>query len=588
MLTTTGALFARVLADAGITYVAGIPGHTNYDFANALIDEKRITPLTLRHEAIGSFAADAYYRVSGKLMAVATHTLAGTANGLVGVANAYADSSAMLLIVGEEPREVLGRGAYQELGRSMDADVPQMVRHVTKRTWITYTPLQIVEQTYRAIRTATLGRPGPTSMHVFCDLWDQEVDIPDWPSPVGFLPAKNEFRPAGDSVERAAALLRKAKSPVILAGNGVNLSRAHRELLELAETYKIPVATTVAGKGAFPETHALSLGVMGWVGSSAANWAATHADVLFCVGARTSETTTNSWQPKGAIDPSKTLLIHADIDPTEISNVFPVAAALIGDAKATLADVSAGLRGWTGPSDWLQALAVEKDKWKAVCKEVLTKTTLPQSVGPIVQGLRDLTVGTPLNIICDAGKHHKWLVQQFETHPKDIVASSMGAGTMGLGPCGSIGAALGRPEAWTICWVGDGGMSMFLPVLPTAAEYKIPVIFIVIDDNCYGAVANAQMGRYKRTVYSEFNGNGANQEFRIDLAAVSEACGVPSRKVDNAEAFKEALKWAMDQSGPVLIDVVVDQGSVAPNGGGFKLGDIWNHPIHPWVGVPAK
>ena len=588
MRTTTGALFSRVLADAGITYVAGIPGHTNYDFADALLDEKRITPLTLRHEAIGTFAADAYFRVSGKLMAVFTHTLAGTANGIVGVANAYADSSAMLLIVGEEPRSVLGRGAYQELGRSMDADVPQMVRHVTKRTWLTHIPLQIVEQTYRAIRTATLGRPGPTSIHVFCDLWEQEVELPDWPSPVGFLPAKNDFRPCGTEIDRAAHLLRKASSPVILAGNGINLSRAHNELLELAETYRIPVATTVAGKGAFPENHALSLGVMGWVGSSAANWAASHADVLFAVGARTSETTTSSWQAKGQLNPSKTLLIHADIDPTEISNVFPVGASLIGDAKATLADLNQALHGWKAPIDWMNALAVEKEKWKTVCKAALTRISVPQSVGPIVQGLRDLTVGMPLNIICDAGKHHKWLVQQFETHAKDIVVSSMGAGTMGLGPCGAVGAALGRPEAKTICWVGDGGMSMFLPVLPTAAEYKIPVIFIVIDDNCYGAVANAQMGRYKRTAYSEFNGNGTNQEFKIDLAAVSEACGVPSRKVDNPDGFKQALRWAMDQSGPVMIDVVVDQGSVAPNGGGFKLGDVWNHPIHPWTGMPEK
>jgi acetolactate synthase-1/2/3 large subunit len=587
MRTTTAALFARVLADAGVNVVAGIPGHSNYAFANAVADEKRIMPLTLRHEAIGTLAADAYFRVSGKVMGVFTHTLAGTANGIVGVANAFVDSSAMLFIVGEEPRATAGRGAYQEISRAMDGDLPQMVRHVTKRSWITHTPAQIVEQTYRALRMATSGRPGPTSLHVFCDLWEEEVDIPSWPSPAGFLPVTNDSRPSVKAVESGAELLRRARRPVVLAGNGVNLSRAQKELLAFAETHRIPIATSTTGKGAFPENHALSLGVIGWVGTSTANWAARNADVVLVIGARMSETTTSSWQPEGLIDPSKTQLIHADIETGEVANVFPVKTSLIADAKATLTDLTAALGEWTAPREWLSAVEAEKSKWGEVARKALAATSTPLPVGPVVQALRELTAGTPVNIVCDVGKSHKWLVQQFESHAGDIIVSSMGAGTMGIGPCGAVGAALGRPQAKTFTWVGDGSMSMSLPVLPTVAEYKIPVVFLVVDDGCYGAVANAQENRYGRAIYSEFNANGNNPDYRLDLARVAEACGVPGRRVDNIDAFRSALRWGLEQAGPVLIDVVVDRKSVAPHGGGFKLPDTWNHPVFPWQSQSA-
>lgn len=587
MKTTTAQLFARVLADAGIRVVAGIPGHSTFSFVNALVDEKRITSMTLRHEAVGAFAADAYYRVSGSMMAVTTHTLAGAANAVPGVANAYADSSAMLLIAGEEARAGLGRGGYQEFSRAMDGDVAQFLRHITKRSWLCHTPLQIVEQTIRAIKTATVGRPGPVSMHVFYDLWDQPVELPEWPSLDGFLPAENASRPTAANVERAGDILRRASSPMIVAGNGINLARAQAELLAFAEAHDLPVATTVTGKGAFPEDHRLSLGVIGWVGTSAANWAARNSDVILAVGSRMTETTTNSWQPDAGLDPSRTVLIQSDIEPTEIGNVFPVGSTLLGDAKAVVADLGAALTGWRVANDWLESLQSKKEAWNEVALRALSEGGQPLPVGPVVSQLRALTNGQPLNIVADIGKHHKWLAQQFQAHAGDMIISSMGAGTMGIGPCGALGAALGRPSAKTIAWVGDGGMSMSLPVLPTVAEYNVPVLFVVIDDNSYGAVVNAQVSRYGRVNLSEFNGNGANAGYRLDLAGVAEACGVPARRITSSDELEAALKWGLELDGPALLDISVDRNSSAPSGDGSKLGDIWNHPIYPWTG-PAQ
>ena len=583
MQTTTSRLFVRTLAEAGVRVVAGIPGHSNFSFANALLDEPRITPITLRHEAVGTFAADAYFRVSGEVMGMFAHTLAGSTNALAGIGNAYADSSAMLFIAGEEARESLGRGAYQELSRSMDGDVAQILRHVTKRSWICHTPLQIVEQTIRALKTATVGRPGPVSLHVFFDLWDMPVDIPAWPSMTGFLPAEGRSRPAVASVESAADALLQAERPLILAGNGVNLSRAHQQLVEFAEAHAIPVVTTVTGKGAFPEDHDLSLGVVGWVGTSTANWAAQNADVLFAIGSRMTESTTSSWQPSGTLDPSRTALLQSDIEPTEVANVFPVGASLIGDAKDVLCDVGEAIDGWVAPEAWLAATKAKRDDWRTASEAVRSASGSPLPVGPLVAEVRQLTAGQPLNIVADIGKHHKWLVQQFEAHAGDVFVSSMGAGTMGIGPCGAVGAALGRPSAKTIAWVGDGGMSMSLAVLPTVAEYQLPILYIVFDDGSYGAVVNAQSNRFRRTSFSEFNGNGKNPGYRLDLARVAEACGIPARRITSEDELTAGIKWGLDAPGPTLLDVIVDRSSVAPDGGGFKLGDIWDHPIYPWA-----
>ncbi|MGH3756717.1 thiamine pyrophosphate-binding protein [Actinophytocola sp.] len=587
MRATTAQLMVRTLADAGVEVVAGIPGHTTFALADALLDEPRIRPFLIRHESIASFAADAYYRVSGKLMAVFAHTFAGTANLVTGIGTAYADSSAMLVIHGEEVRATLGRGAYQEFSRGMDADMAQVLRHVTKRAWQCHTPLQIVEQTLRALRTATTGRPGPVSLSVFFELWEQEAEIPQWPDLTGYLPATGESRPTTAAVDRAVATLTKARRPLIVAGNGINLGRAQPELLALAEATGIPVATTVTGKGAFPEDHVQSVGVVGWVGTEVANWTAQHADVVLAVGARMTESATSSWQPNGAFDPNRTVLIQSDIEPTEIGNVFPVGAGLLGDASAVLTDLREALDAWTTPRDWRDEVGRRRDEWAQVALNALSKSGQPMPVGPVLSALRDQTANQPLNIVCDVGKHHKWVAQQFPVHAGDMVVSSMGAGTMGIGPCGAVGAALGRPRARTIAWVGDGGMSMSLPVLPTVAEHNVPVLFVVIDDGAYGAVVNSQLNRYGRTSFAEFNGGGT-RDYRLDLAAVAEAAGVPARRVETIDDCKSALDWGLHHDGPALIDVIVDRASSAPPGGGFKLGDVWNHPIFPWVGVTPR
>lgn len=581
MQITGARLLAKTLRACGIEYVAGIPGHTIFPFAS-VVEEEGLKPFLVRSEAIASFAADTYFRVSGKMMAIITHSIPGTSNLAAGMANAYADSSTMLLIAGETARDSLGRGAYQEFSRQLDGDVAGFTRHMTKRTWQTHTPGQLVEHTLRACKIGPLGRPGPVSLHVYQDVWEQAIDVPGFPSADGYL-IQGAFRPDAAAVAEAARLIAAADRPLILAGNGVNLSRARAQLLGLAERRQIPVATTVTGKGAMPEDHELAVGITGWVGTAAANWASRNADLVIAVGARMTETATSSWQPGLTFDFGRTKLIQIDCDPQEIANVFPVDVPLIGDARLALQDLVDALEPSTG-TDWNSAVAEQTAAWRKLVSEQPAEKGGKLQVAPVVAALRRATLGTPTTIVGDIGKNHKWVAQQFESHSDDYIVSSMGAGTMGIGPCGAIGAALGRPDAHTIAWSGDGGLMMTPFALTTAAEHRLPVKFITIDDGAFGEVANIQEDRYGKTIFSEFNGSGTNPEFSIDVAEIARANGVPAKTVTRADDLEEAMHWMLEVTGPALVRVPVDRRSRVPAGGGQKLSEIWNSPIFPWVG----
>ncbi|MHB8672997.1 MAG: thiamine pyrophosphate-binding protein [Candidatus Limnocylindrales bacterium] len=580
-MTTGSRLLAQTLRAAGVRIVSGIPGHTVFPFANGITEVPGLEPFLVRHEAISAFAADVYFRVTGELMAVFAHSLPGVSNMVAGIANAYADSSAMIVIVGETATEASGRGAYQELARSFDGDVPQLLRHITKRSWQVRTPSQLVEHTLRAVKVATSGRPGPVALHVSQEVWDQDVDVPS-PTDVGGFLVRNAFRPTAEAVDRAADMLSRAERPLLLAGNGVILSRAQTELVSLAERLNAPVATTVSGKGAFPEDHPLSVGVIGWVGTAPANFAGRRADVVLAIGARLTEVTTSSWQPDASFNFPTARLIQCDVEPVEIANVFPVDVALVGDARHTLVDLIQAVPMRAG-DQWLQDVAAEKRIWRSTTRELADSVGDPRPVGPVVAALRAATEGAPVTIVCDIGKHAKWIAQQFEARRGDTIISSMGAGTMGIGPCGAVGAALALPNSRTIAWVGDGGMAMSAYVLPTAAEHQLPIAFVVIDDRAFGEIVNIQEQRFGRTIFSEFNAGGRNPEYSLDLATLAAAAGVPSQRVGPGDNLRAAMDWALSQQGPVLLDILVDRKSRVPSAGGFKLTDVWNHPIHPWA-----
>ncbi|MBN9461429.1 MAG: thiamine pyrophosphate-binding protein [Burkholderiales bacterium] len=569
MTKMTGAtVLTTVLEQAGITVVSGIPGHTVGDFALAVGANRTFTRILPRHESTAAFAADVYFRVSGRLMAAFTHAFPGAGNALTAVANAYADYSSLLFITGNTASPSIGRGGYQELSRRINDDLTQLIRPTVKRVWQPRTASDIASNALAALREARSGRPGPVALNVSQEIWAQEVDAPSALELEKFV-FDARPRPGSESVESAARMLAGARRPVILAGNGVNMGRARSRLRTLAELLGVPVATTASGKGCFPESHPLSVGVAGWTGSGTANEATRSADVILVLGARLSEATASSWVPNATFSP-RTRIIQADIDVAGIANAYPVDEALVGDLQATLDDLAAAMQ--SGKRADLSAWHAHLDQARASWARTAAASQAPGSVGAIgtgavVQALRKAVDG-PINLVNDCGKHHKWIVQQFEAREDDYIVSSMGGAAMGIGLAGAIGAALARPEGKTVAWVGDGGLAMSLAALPTVAEYRLPIITVVIDDAAYGVVRNTQMAQAERTAFSVFDGSGAHPDYRLDFTAVARGCGMPGRTVANPAELDAAFAWAKKQEGPCLLNILSDIQSTHPAGGG--------------------
>lgn len=567
MKMTGAAILTTILEKAGIKVISGIPGHTIGDFALAVGAVPSFKSLLVRHEATATFAADVYFRVSGQLMVPFTHAFPGAANGLTALANAYADYSSMLFITGDTASVGLGRGGYQELSRQINDDLTQLIRPAVKRIWQPRSAADIASNTLAALRETTNGRPGPVALNVSQEIWSQEVDVPGPINLDGFA-VHARPRPDAASVEVAAKLLSQAKRPLILVGNGVNLGRARSELKIFAEAYGIPVATTASGKSAFPENHRLSVGVAGWTGAGTANEATRSADLILVLGARLAETTSSSWVAGATFGPVPRI-IQADIDASGVANSYPVELALIGDLRSTLADLQDAMgQRQVNLKSWYEYLDQARAKWAPVA----LASQAPGASGSIgtgatVQALRK-AYSDPINLVNDCGKHHKWIVQQFEAREDDYVISSMGGAAMGIGLAGAIGASLARPDVPTIAWLGDGGMAMSLAALPTVAEYQLPIVTVVIDDASFGVVHNTQMAQVGRTAFADFDGSGQNPSYRLDFTTVAKGCGIPAKTVSDPAELNSAFAWAKGQDGPAFLTIQSDIESTHPVGGG--------------------
>jgi acetolactate synthase-1/2/3 large subunit len=290
---------------------------------------------------------------------------------------------------------------------------------------------------------------------------------------------------------------------------------------------------------------------------------------VLVLGARLAETTASSWVPDATFGVAPRI-IHADVDLAGVANAYPVEEVLIGDLGEVLEDLTAALAEHPKADlePWHRHLEEARAKWTSVADASQDPGAVGAiRTGAVVQALRRAYPG-PINMVNDCGKHHKWVVQQLEARDDDYIVSSMGGASMGIGLAGAIGAALARSEVPTVAWLGDGGMSMSLAALPTVAEYRLPIVTVVIDDAAYGVVHNTQMAQVGRTAFADFDGSGQNPNYRLDFSHVAEACGIPGRTVSDPAELDAAFKWASALGGPALINVLSDMSSTHPSGGG--------------------
>ncbi|MBU6353559.1 MAG: biosynthetic-type acetolactate synthase large subunit, partial [Cyanobacteria bacterium REEB498] len=463
------------------------------------------------------------------------------------------------------PRAAIGTDAFQE------TDIFGITLPIVKHSWVVRDPADIARIVAEAFLIAASGRPGPVLIDVPKDVGAELFDyIPVEPGsaiPAGFQhPPKAE----SEAIQRSLELIRQSQRPLLYVGGGAISAGAHQAVLELAERFRLPVTTTLMGKGAFDERHPLSVGMLGMHGTAYANFAVTECDLLIAAGARFDDRVTgrlDSFAPRARV-------IHIDIDAAEVGkNRLPdvPVVADVGEALQRLLAASAGEQSQGRTEAWLQRIGTWKQHYPLVVPTPEGEIA-PQEV---VMALRELA---PEAIITtDVGQHQMWAAQFLNTGPRRWI-SSAGLGTMGFGMPAAMGAQVACPEAQVICVAGDASILMNIQELGTLSQYDLPVKVVVLNNGWQGMVRQWQESFYsERYSASEMTGG------MPDFPALAEAFGVKGVRISERGSLRQQLAEALQHSGPAFIEVVVRRNEncypmVPPGASNAQMVGLPSHP----------
>ena len=562
MKITTAALLLKYLHEEGVEYIFGVPGTTMVPIFAALNKQTAIKPILSKHEEGAAFMADGYARVSGTLGVCYATSGPGVTNLITGVATAYMDSVPLLVITGQVATSIYGKGTYQDSTKG-GVDSVAMLDPITKLSTMILSKYKVGDTFREAFRTAMTGKQGPVHISYPKDIMDQEVE--DTVVPSKLYRVRPEYFDRKLVIEAARKLVR-AKRPVILVGSGVVSSGATSQVIELAEMLNIPVATTPKAKGAFPETHDLSLGILGLAGTPAAEeyiMGEPHPDVLFVIGSSLNQMTTFSWDPN--IKPTD-CLIHINIDPTEIGKNYPVHIGLVGDCATILDEISFRIlreaqehdpkteRSITDIQNFKKQAGIFRDEAK------MYLDTIPMKPQAMMRELQEIIPQDAI-VFFDMGNHICWGLHYLKFNQPNFI-SPFGLLTMGYATAAAIGGKLAAPERPVISIVGDGCFLMNGMEVATAVSHDIPVVWIVQNNAKLGLVHELQKFTLgERTVSTTFK--------PIDCAKIAEGLGAQGFRVEKVGELSKILPIALESKKPTVIDCVIDPDEVPP--------------IHRWV-----
>jgi acetolactate synthase-1/2/3 large subunit len=535
----------RSLEHAGVDVVFGIPGGAILPAYDPLMDSTQVRHILVRHEQGAGHAAEGYAQATGRVGVCMATSGPGATNLVTPIADAYMDSVPIVAITGQVPSANIGTDAFQE------ADIRGITMPITKHNYLVTDPAQIPRAIAEAFHIAGTGRPGPVLVDIAKDTL-QAMTTFDWPGQIDLPGYRPVTRPHAKQVREAARMIVESRRPVLYVGGGVLKAHAHDELRRLAELTGIPVTTTLMARGAFPDSHPLHLGMPGMHGSVAAVGALQKSDLLITLGARFDDRVTgrlDSFAPDA-------LVIHADIDPAEISKNRTADVPIVGDAREVIIDLIAAIAaeheaGHVGDyAEWADLLDHMKATYPLGYDVPEDGTLSPQYV---IERLGSI-VGPEAIYAAGVGQHQMWAAQFVKYELPGTWLNSGGAGTMGYAVPAAMGAKVGRPDTTVWAIDGDGCFQMTNQELATCAINDIPIKVALINNSSLGMVRQWQTLFYE----SRYSNTDLHSHRIPDFVKLADAYGCHGLRCDSADDVDATIEKAMAMTdAPVVVDFVV-------------------------------
>lgn len=538
---------ARILLEAlvreGVDTIFGYPGGAVLHIYDELVKMgPRLRHVLARHEQGAVHMAEGYSKATGKTGVVLVTSGPGATNTVTGIANAYMDSTPLVVITGQVPRKMIGTDAFQEV------DTIGITRPCTKYNYMVRDVRELAGIVHEAFYLASSGRPGPVLIDVPKDVTAEKILLQE--APELHLPGYQPPSRADQAqVEQALKRVLAATRPVLYVGGGVIHSGACEELLTLAHALHIPVTPTLMGLGCFPAAHPLSLGMLGMHGTYWANMAMTEADLILAIGVRFDDRVT------GALDKfaPNAEIVHVDVDASSLGKNVPTHWPIEGDAKAVIQQMLDALHtnGCRPSPRRLDAWWSQIEAWKAHAPLTYQRSSDVIKPQQLCEELDRLTGGQAI-VATDVGQHQMWLAQYYSfRNPRQLLTSG-GLGAMGYGFPAALGAQIALPERQVIAFVGDGGFQMTAQELATAVQYRTNTKVVVMNNNSLGMVRQWQEFFYDR------NYSSVDMEWTPDFVKLAEAYGATGLRARHPQELASVLERGLSAPGVVVMDIVVE------------------------------
>ncbi|WP_445776139.1 acetolactate synthase 3 large subunit [Shewanella sp.] len=539
-------MIVRSLIDEGVSHIFGYPGGSVLDIYDSLHKIAGVEHILVRHEQAAVHMADGYARATGKVGVVLVTSGPGATNAITGIATAYMDSIPLVVLSGQVPSNLIGNDAFQE------CDMIGISRPVVKHSFLVKDAKDIPEIVKKAFFIASTGRPGPVVIDIPKDCLSPDIlhdyVYPDSVKMRSYNPTTTGHK---GQIRRGLQALLAAKKPVLYVGGGAVISGCDAQILKLAERLNIPVISTLMGLGAFPGSHKQSLGMLGMHGCYEANMAMHNTDLIFGIGVRFDDRTTNNVEK---YCPNATIL-HIDIDPSSISKTVRVDIPIVGSADNIL-DSMLELLDETNETNDNEALSTwwrEIDIWRSRKSLEFDRTSNRIKPQQVIETLHKLTNGDAY-VASDVGQHQMFAALYYPFDKPRRWINSGGLGTMGFGLPAAMGVKMAFPEETVVCVTGDGSIQMNIQELSTALQYDTPVKIINLNNRFLGMVK-----QWQDMIYS-----GRHSQSYMDsvpnFAKIAEAYGHVGMNITHPDELESKLAEALAMKDKlVFVDISVDE-----------------------------